>query len=133
MSKSKTNADDKLYSELEDLFNRLSSQSDNDALNDKHIFDKTNELVQCLKKLERKAFYEKILFRLGCLLLVVGLGILFWGSIRIYVIYLIRFAFVYVSNDLFIFNKTKKSLNKTVVLNQHCFISLFLIIFFRKS
>ena len=95
MSKSKTNGEEKLYSELDALFSRLCSQSAAD--HDKHILAKTNELAQCMKRLERKAFYEKIFFRLGVLLLIIGVGILFWSSIRIYVIFLIRFAFVYVS------------------------------------
>lgn len=87
-SQNKT-SDEDTYKELNILFSQLTTKN----LNDKS----TKELIKSIDYLKRKHFYEKLLFRLGVILLILGIITLFWDKLRIYAIFLNRFIVVLVS------------------------------------
>lgn len=85
-----------IYRDFNDFFNKLNSFKIDDT-NNQQVTSKTNELINLVDRLKRKEKYEKLLFKLGIFLLIIGLIVLFWESLRIYFIYLVRFIFIYVS------------------------------------
>lgn len=57
----------------------------------------TIQLANNINKIQRKQWIEKVCFRLGIILLLVGIIILFWSKLEIHFIYFIRLCIVYVS------------------------------------
>lgn len=84
----------KIYNDFNELFNKLNTAKELNK--DQKIKTKTNELVKLVDSLKFKEKLKRNLFRLGVLLLIIGLIVLFWSNLRIYFIFLIRFIFIYV-------------------------------------